>query len=114
MAKLKFVALTLMGCALGFAASVDVGKVSGPSEFALPFTLAVTLKISEAYARGRRGVRHTRRVARRTARRTTRRFTRRHALPRGCRWRAPYHYCGGVYYQPVVEGGTTVYIVVYP
>jgi hypothetical protein len=35
-------------------------------------------------------------------------------LPAGCAWRAPYHYCGGVYYQPVVEGGATVYIVVNP
>ncbi|MEM9784123.1 MAG: hypothetical protein AAF899_16820, partial [Pseudomonadota bacterium] len=46
---------------------------------------------------------HARRAARRTARRVTRRTIRRRtyirALPRGCRWRAPSHYCGGIDYQ---------------
>ena len=56
-----------------------------------------------------------RRVARRTARRTSRRVARRHAvLPGGCPLVGLYYYCGGVYYQPVVESGQTVYIVVTP
>ena len=56
-----------------------------------------------------------RRVARRTARRTSRRVARRHAfLPAGCPLTGAYYYCGGVYYQPVVESGTTVYVVVTP
>ena len=59
-----------------------------------------------------------RRVARRTSRRTARRVSRRHAyytaLPRGCLWRAPYHVCGGIYYQPQVVDGRTVYIIVTP
>ncbi len=55
------------------------------------------------------------RVARRTARRTSRRVARRHAfLPAGCPLMGPYYYCGGVYYQPVVETGKTVYVVVTP
>ena len=55
------------------------------------------------------------RVARRTARRTSRRVARRHAvLPGGCPLVGLYYYCGGVYYQPVVESGQTVYIVVTP
>jgi len=55
------------------------------------------------------------RVARRTARRTSRRVARRHAfLPAGCPLVGLYYYCGGIYYQPVVEAGSTVYIVVTP
>jgi hypothetical protein len=63
-------------------------------------------------------LRQNRRVARRTARRTARRVNRRqnyfNALPGGCVLRAGYHYCGGVYYQPLVQGGRTVYVVVNP
>ena len=52
---------------------------------------------------------------RRVARRTSRRVARRHAyLPAGCPLTGAYYYCGGVYYQPVVESGTTVYVVVTP
>lgn len=54
-----------------------------------------------------------RRVTRRTARRTTRRVVRRTSVA-GCALRRPYYYCGGVYYRAVVEGGRTVYVVVYP
>ena len=58
---------------------------------------------------------HVHRTARRTSRRTTRRTVRRlTVLPAGCAWRAPYHYCGGVYYQQVTEGGSTYYIVINP
>jgi hypothetical protein len=51
----------------------------------------------------------------RVARRTARRVARRHAfLPAGCPLVGLYYYCGGIYYQPVVEAGSTVYIVVTP
>ena len=107
MARLKLVALTLMGCALGLFASVDGNRVSSVSGN----TTSLEVSISKAHA-ARRG--RGRRTGRRVARRTTRRIIRRAVLPRSCLWRAPYHYCGGVYYQPIVESGTTVYIVVYP
>ncbi len=55
-----------------------------------------------------------RRVSRRTARRTTNRNTYYNALPAGCVRRNAYWYCGGVYYQPVVQNGATVYIIVNP
>lgn len=51
------------------------------------------------------------------ARRTTRRVVRRGAvigvLPAGCVLQSPYYYCGGVYYQPMVQNNTTVYVTVY-
>ena len=53
-------------------------------------------------------------VSRRTARRTVRRQAYIHSLPGGCPLRGAYYYCGGVYYQPVVQNGATVYIVVNP
>ena len=69
----------------------------------------ISLGVSEAEALPRH------RVARRTARRTSRRVARRHAvLPAGCPLVGLYYYCGGVYYQPVVESGKTVYVVVTP
>ena len=55
-----------------------------------------------------------RRVSRRTARRTTRRVEYRNSLPAGCVRRPPYWYCGGVYYNSVVQGGQTVYVIVTP
>ena len=106
MRKLLIGASTVIGCALVFAGNIDFNRVSGPRGV----TEAIELTISKAYA----GRRHARRTTRRVARRTTRRVIRRHSLPHRCAWRAPYHYCGGVYYQPIVESGTTVYIVVYP
>ncbi len=106
MRKLLIAASTVIGCALVFAGSMDFDTVSGRSGFTMP----VEVTFSKAYA-GRGQVRRT---SRRTARRTSRRVARRHSLPYGCAWRAPYHYCGGVYYEPIVESGTTVYIVVYP
>ncbi len=106
MRKLLIGASTVIGCALVFAGSIDLNMVSGPRGV----TEAIELTISKAYA----GRRHARRTTRRVARRITRRVIRRHSLPYGCAWRAPYHYCGGVYYEPIVESGTTVYIIVYP
>ncbi len=54
-----------------------------------------------------------RRVARRTARRTTRRL---YALPRGYTTAliggVSYYYAGGLYYEPVYDGGTVAYVQV--
>lgn len=94
----------LIACVVALAASVGTPDVkqSGSSEPRLTFG------VQQAEAAPRN-------VARRTARRTTRRTVRRlTVLPAGCAWRAPYHYCGGVYYQSVVENGATVYVVVTP
>ena len=71
--------------------------------------LPIDLSISPAqayYAQARR-------VSRRTSRRTSRRVARRHSIA-GCSPYRAYYYCGGVYYRPIVENGTTVYIVVNP
>ena len=107
MRKLLIAASTVVGCALVFAGSIDFNRVSGTRGV----TEAIELTISKAYA-GRRG--HGHRATRRVARRTMRRVIRITTLPGRCAWHAPYHYCGGVYYEPIVESGTTVYIVVYP
>ena len=69
------------------------------------------LQMSQAQARSRR--RSVRRTVRRTARRTARRVARRTSVA-NCVFRAPYYYCSGVYYRPIVENGVTVYIVVNP
>ncbi len=106
MRKLLIGASTVIGCALVFAGNIDLNRVSGPQGV----TEAIELTISKAYAARRYARRTTRRVARRTMRRVIRITT----LPGRCAWHAPYHYCGGVYYEPIVESGTTVYIVVYP
>ncbi len=106
MRKLVIGASTVIGCALVFAGNIDFNRVSGPRGV----TEAIELTISKAYAARR----HARRTTRRVARRTTLRVIRITTLPGRCAWHAPYHYCGGVYYQPIVESGTTVYIVVYP
>jgi len=106
MRKLLIAASTVIACALVFAGSMDFDTVSGRSGL----TMSVEVEFSKADAARR----HTGRTTRRVARRTTRRVIRRNSLPYGCGWRAPYHYCGGVYYAPIVESGTTVYIIVYP
>ncbi len=107
MRKFLIAASTVIGCALVFAGSMDFTTVSGRLGLMVP----AEVTFSKAYGASRGQVRRT---SRRTARRTTRRVIRRNSLPHGCAWRAPYHYCGGVYYQPIVESGTTVYIIVYP
>lgn len=63
-------------------------------------------------------------VRRRTRRRTRRRVIRRrvflgmtlYALPQGCNTMQPragvnYYYCGGIWYRPVYQGTTVVYVV---
>ena len=77
---------------------------------------------ASAARRGRRSPASPRSVAgvrRRTRRRTRRRVSRRMrltSLPYGCnvtrvRAGATYYYCGGIWYQPVYEGTTIIYIV---
>lgn len=80
----------------GVSWSPSSGVVLGPQEAA-------------AQVRG-----EVRRTARRTSRRTSRRQSYIHSLPGGCARRGAYYYCGGVYYQPQVRDGATVYIVVNP
>ena len=58
---------------------------------------------------------HRRRVRRRRRRRV-RRYMRLTSLPYGCsvtriRGGVTYYYCGNIWYQPVYEGTTVVYIV---
>lgn len=109
MTKLSIAALAFIGCALALVVNVNFKGISGPSGQTVSFEITVT----KAYARNGRRAHHHRRD-RRAVRRTTRRVVRIAVLPYGCYWRAPYHYCGGIYYQPIVENGTTVYIVVNP
>ncbi|MCW2309595.1 hypothetical protein [Rhodobium gokarnense] len=70
--------------------------------------LGATAAEAQAYPPGA-----ARRSVRRTARRTSRRVTRRHSIA-GCHPYNSYYNCGGVYYRPVVQNGTTVYVVVNP
>ena len=106
MTKLLIGALAFIVCALVLVGSVHFKRVLGPSGLTMP----VEVTVSKAYA----GRGHHHRRGRRIARRATIRVIRHLTLPHSCVWHAPYHYCGGVYYQPIVESGTTVYIVVNP
>lgn len=84
---------------------------SGPAPTSGLSLLPIDLTITAAQAQNRRA--QSRRVSRRTSRRTSRRVARRHSIA-GCSPYRAYYSCGGVYYRPIVEGGTTVYIVVNP
>ena len=88
-------------CTVGFLSEVRVGN-SDVKSLRIPFG------VSEVQAAPRQ-------VARRTTRRVVRRNVRRYTvLPAGCPLVGLYYYCGGVYYQVVVESGTTVYIIITP
>lgn len=105
----------MIGKSLLMASIVAVAAFAGVPQIQHNENGQVSVRYGAAPAQAGPRHREARRVARRTSRRTTRRTVRRlTVLPAGCAWRAPYHYCGGVYYQPVVEGGTTVYVVVTP
>jgi len=52
-------------------------------------------------------------TARRTSRRTARRVSYRNSVA-GCSPYKAYYNCGGVYYAPTVQDGSTVYVVVTP
>ncbi len=87
-------------CSVGFLGEVRVENAGGQGP-------RVSFGVSQAEAGP------ARRTTRRVARRTTRRVVRRHVvLPAGCPLAGAYYYCGGVYYEEVVEDGVTVYIVV--
>ena len=92
-----------------FSAEIEIRDVGGSR-------LDATLAVSSAEARVGRPATplSVAGVARRTTRRTVRRINYYSALPTGCYWRAPYHYCGGVYYEPTVQNGRDVYIIVNP
>ena len=109
MTRLSILALAFIGCTLVFAGNVNFKRVSGPSGLTMSFEVTV----SKAYAARRAARRHHRRRARRVARRRHR-VIRRTRLSSSCVWRAPYHYCSGVYYRTVVTSGATSYVVVYP
>ena len=101
----KILLSVALGCSVGLLADarIETTGQKGPQ---------FSFGVGEAVARGRG---ETRRIARRTSRRTSRRVSRRHSvLPSGCPLAGAYYYCGGVYYQPVVQGGTTVYVIVTP
>ena len=110
--KLRVLGAVALGVMLGMSVGTGTHNQSVESDTAGWFELG----ISKAYAQRKRRARNrrqNRRVARRTSRRTARRVARRTSIA-GCRpWRT-YWNCGGVYYAAVVEGGTTVYVVVNP
>jgi hypothetical protein len=109
MKAVRILIATAVACTAGFFTEFRVEHIGdqGPR---------VSLGVSQAEAQYvYRGRGMARRSVRRTSRRTSRRVARRHAvLPAGCPLAGLYHYCGGVYYQPVVESGKTVYVVVTP
>lgn len=90
-----------LGLVLGGFGTVDVA----PSQNGGPSALRLSLGAPAAQAHHRYGV--VRGPARRTARRVVRRRT-----VAGCAYYAPYYYCGGVYYRPVIHNGQTVYVSV--
>ena len=112
MRRKSFITKVLIGAVaavVAFSAEIEFRGVDGAR-------LDVTLAVPSAEARiGRPATPlSVAGVARRTTRRTVRRINYYSVLPAGCYWRAPYHYCGGIYYEPVVQGGQTVYIIVNP
>jgi len=108
--KIKMVLLSVaLGCSVGLLADARI-ETTGQKSTQISFGVGEAAARSVARHRG-----HTRRVARRTLRRTSRRVSRRYsALPAACPFGGAYYYCGGVYYQPVVENGTTTYVIVTP
>lgn len=115
MHRISFITKVLAGAVavvVGLSAEIEVREIRDVGEAQLEVTLAV----STAEARVGRPATplSIAGVSRRTTRRTVRRMRYYNALPAGCYWRAPYHYCGGIYYQPVVQDGQNVYIIVNP
>ncbi len=96
----------LLAGGLGLKIELQEGQRAVGSEW----TASVAIATAEAQS----GRRVARRTARRTSRRTSARMNYYQTLPARCVWRPPYHYCGGVYYEPVVQSGVTVYVIVTP
>ncbi len=112
MRRKSYITKVLIGAVaamVAFSAEIDIRDVGGTG-------LDVILAVPTAEARFGRPATPiiVAGVARRTTRRTIRRIHYYRVLPAGCYWRAPYHYCGGVYYQPTVQNGLTVYVIVNP
>ncbi len=103
--RLKFIFAAVIGASTGMTSQVGLNLQSSS------ISTVIELGTSQAFAGRHRG--GARRTARRTSRRTTRRVARRHSIS-GCSRYNAYYNCGGVYYRPMVESGTTVYIVVNP
>ena len=106
----RFLTATVFGLAIGLFGGIEGGPDAGTSGVSL---LSFEFGIPTAQAGRAQARRGTRRVSRRTSRRTSRRVARRHSIA-GCGLYMTYYNCGGVYYQPYVENGVTVYIVVTP
>ena len=112
MRRKSFVTKVLIGAVaatVAFSVEIEIRDVGG-------LGLEVTLAVPSAEARiGRPATPlSVAGVARRTTRRTVRRINYYSVLPAGCGWRAPYHYCGGIYYEPTYQNGREVYIIVNP
>lgn len=107
--KLTSLCAAAVGVALGGFTSVDVAP-SGDG--ALP-KVAISFGAPAAEAHVRSWAHpHPHGPARRAARRTTRRAIARAAYRTsvaGCLYRAPYYVCDGVYFEPEVRDGVTVY-----
>ena len=101
--RMKILTAAVVGFAVGSTGTVEFV----PQSLSAP--LGLELGFSEAHAQHGQ----SRRVARRTSRRTTTRVNYRQSVS-GCSPYNAYYNCGGVYYQPVVQDGTTVYVVVNP
>ncbi len=106
MKTVRILIAAAVACTAGFFTELRVEHIGDQDR-------SISLGVRQAEALPRH--RMARRTSRRVARRTSRRVARRHAyLPAGCPLTGAYYYCGGVYYQPVVESGSTVYVVVTP
>ncbi|MTI18789.1 hypothetical protein E1162_16200 [Rhodobacteraceae bacterium RKSG542] len=96
----KPVVAAVIAFSMGYAAQINIPVSSSHA----PLRISVPEVNADPAVRGQ---------ARRTSRRTSRRVNRRQSVA-GCTPYNAYYNCGGVYYRPVVENGTTVYVVVNP
>lgn len=104
--KFKILFMMLVGISLSMVLEFKYDY----AEFKTASFPSISFGVEKAYARGRS-------VARRTSRRVTRRTVSRVASRTsiaGCGLYNSYYNCGGVYYQPIVQNGTTVYVVINP
>ncbi len=105
--RTKLIVTTLAAAAAIWAADIGISKTDTASSLLPSLTTGSSKALAQAGPGSVRG------TARRTSRRTTRRVARRTSVA-GCAPYRAYYNCGGVYYAPVQENGTTVYIVVNP
>lgn len=98
--KAKILTIAAVAFSIGYAGEIDFNSAENGSPLSLSMGKAEAQTASQN-------------TARRTARRTSRRVNRRQSIS-GCTPYNAYYNCGGVYYQAVVENGTTVYVIVNP